>query len=299
MVALICGSVMATARVGLGQAAAPRTGIADDLKPRLETLLTADGVPLRCHYFPSDKGKNAIPVILIHEWKGQASPYVPLAMALQKAGCAVVLPDLRGHGASRTYLARGGEEREFDLSRMGRADVAAILLRDLETVKRFLKEQNNAGALNLNALTLVGVREGCVLAINWAITDWNFPNIGAHKQGKDVKALVLVSPVKLLHGYTVDAMFRDAFVWRLPTLIVVGQNSPEAEEADRLYRRLEVQRKRTQLGAADVLKREQVDTSLSGASLITRGPGAASAILSFVGEQMVANADRIPWVARD
>ena len=59
-------------------------------KPRPVTLKTKDGIKLRAFYFPSDKKKAAIPVLLIHEWQGQASPYVRLLVALRDAGCAVL-----------------------------------------------------------------------------------------------------------------------------------------------------------------------------------------------------------------
>jgi pimeloyl-ACP methyl ester carboxylesterase len=140
-------------------------------------LITKDGITLRAFYFASERGKEAVPVIIVHEWQGQASPYAGLVKALWDAGCAVIVPEFRGHGGSREYM-QGGRKREFDIARMGRADVANIIGADMEAVKKYLREENNAKKLNLNALALVGVREGAVIASQWAVKDLNFPSVG-------------------------------------------------------------------------------------------------------------------------
>ncbi len=104
----------------------------------------------------------------------------------------------------------------------------------METVKGFLREENDAEKLNLNALVLIGVQDGCVIAMNWAALDWNWPNIPGKKQGQDVKSLVLISPVKLLEGVTYEPLLKNSIVSRMPILILAGETSPEAEEAQRL-----------------------------------------------------------------
>jgi hypothetical protein len=266
---------------------------------RFETVETKDGVRLRVGWFPPQQpGKDVVPVILVHEWEGQFSPYFPLAVALKEAGCAVIVPELRGHGASRTFRLPGGEEREFDLSKMGPADVSAMLARDLESVKAFLKEKNNEEILNLNALTMIGVGEGAVLATNWAMRDWSFPSIGSKKQGQDVKALVMVSPEKMVKGLKLDNLFRDRFVPLLPTLIVAGGEGSDGSEATRIHKRLEGIKRRVRRGDPSDLKLELVPTSLSDAQLVQQVPAVTQAILRFISEQVIAKADQFPWVDR-
>ncbi len=104
----------------------------DELKPQVLSLNTRDGVKLRCVYFPSDRGKKAIPIIIVHEMGGQSAPFVTspnerlpsLAMQLQRQGFAVICPDLRGHGGS---LTQANNPKELDRTRFGKKDVMAII----------------------------------------------------------------------------------------------------------------------------------------------------------------------------
>lgn len=258
-------------------------------------LVTKDLVKLRAFYFPSVKGKEAVPVIVIHEWQGQAGPYAPLVQSLWDAGCAVIVPELRGHGGSRE---QPGRAKGFDAARMGKADVLNMITGDLEAVKKFLVEENNAEKLNLNALTLIGVREGAILASHWAVRDLNFPSVGSIKQGQDVKAMVLISPERLLKGYSLDDTLSDLTFWQLPFLIVVGQTSRQAGDADRFHKRLETLKKRAARGEAPGLQYEVVATSLDGHALINDAPGVIDKVKTFVVTEMVNNSSRFPWVER-
>lgn len=274
----------------------------EELKPRAVNLTTKDGVRLLCGYFPSDKGKQAVPVILVHEWDGQGRTYVPLALKLQEAGCAVVLPDLRGHGASNTLRnPRTGEDVPIERDRMGRRGAEAMML-DMETVKGFLKEENNAGKLNLNALVVIGVQEGCVLAYNWSAADWNFQTLPGIKQGQDVKAIVLISPEKIIEGITYEQTLRHPVIPRLPTLIVAGAGSQQMREAERLHKLLSRLRQGRGpvdpvFGPADLVA---PSTALSGAQLVSSVPEVAAAIAGFIRTHVIAKMqdDRLQWVDR-
>lgn len=260
-------------------------------------LVTKDQVKLRAFYFPSDKGKEAIPVILIHEWQGQAGPYSPLVKSLWESGCAVIVPELRGHGASKEQTL-GGRTRELDAARMGKTDVQAMITGDLEEVKRFLVEENNDEKLNLNALTLIGVREGAILAAHWAIRDLNFPSIGAIKQGQDVKSLILISPERLLKGITLDETLNNNRLVSLPFLIVVGQASRQASDTERFHRRLESTKRRMGRGQVQGLQYEVINTSLDGHALLNDAPGVIPKVRSYVVNEMVKNSSKFPWVER-
>lgn len=269
------------------------------LKPRVVSLKTKDGITLRAFYFPSEKGKQAPTVLLVHEWEGQASPYQSLVLALNKAGCAVLVPDYRGHGGSREYTDVRGKTAKFNLAQMSKRDVEAIVSYDLEKAKGFLKDENNDGLLNLNALAVIGVREGCVLAAQWAKRDWSFPSVGRVKQGQDVKALVLISPEKQIKGIPIDSAIRDINLVKLPVMIVAGADSPEASEAERLAKLLEGMKKRIGRGEASGFNVSMLDTALSGPSLLVSDVGkVSSGIVNFITKEVVVDDSNNAWVER-
>jgi pimeloyl-ACP methyl ester carboxylesterase len=268
------------------------------LKPRPVSLKTKDGVELRAFYFPSEKGKEAITVLLVHEWQGQASPYAKLVYALREAGCAVLVPDYRGHGGSREYTDRRGMKQRFNLATMSKRDIENIIKLDLEEAKQFLVQENNDGYLNLNALVVIGVREGCVMACHWAARDWRFPSVGSVKQGQDVKALVLISPEKIVKGVTLDSALTDPNLLRLPFLIIGGSGSPEASETERIHKRIEVVKKKMSRGDASGLELKMIDTSLRGAALVKESSEVVPAAVEFVTENVTISETTNPWVER-
>lgn len=267
------------------------------LKPRPVSLQTRDGVTLRAFYFPSDKGKEAVTALIVHEWQGQASPYVNLVKKLNEAGVAVLIPDYRGHGGSKEYVNRGRTET-FNLAQMGRRDIEAIIMMDLETTKGFLKDENNEGNLNLNALVVIGVREGAVMAANWAVRDWSFPSVGSNKQGQDVKALVLISPEKQVKSVPLDPALFSPVISQLPVMIVAGGDGSDAAEAKRITKRMESTKRRSGGGTVTGFESKMVGTALSGPSLVNEVSSVIPDIVKFVTEQ-VDGKDANPWVERE
>lgn len=198
----------------------------DDVK-----LATSDGVTLIATYYPpfldDDKtGKDAAVLILLHAYKGNRGDLAALARRLQKAGHAVIAPDLRGHGQSTGPHVP-----------LSAADFAAMVRQDLEAVKSFLVDKNDAGELNIERLGVVGVEMGAEVALNWAALDWSWPVLATGKQGQDVKALVLVSPEWSYKGLRInDAVTHPGIQRNLSFLIITGRrNSKLLQEAKRLY----------------------------------------------------------------
>ena len=281
--------------------AKPPAGAADagkkKEKPPMQPLdlVTADGVQIRAYYFPSTVGKEAIPVIVVHEFESQAGAYAGLVRKLSDLGCAVIVPDLRGHGASRPQATT--EKSKVDLSKMTKVDVLATITGDLEAVKKFLVLENNAERLNLNALAMVGIGEGAVIAGQWAMRDLNFPSTGTIKQGQDVKAMVLVSPRRSHKGVSLEDALNDPLLATLPFLIVVGNESPHLGDAERLVKKLETAKKRITRGEPVGLTLSPVKSSLTGKQLVSDVPDTVTKIAAFL-DQLVKNAPRIPWVER-
>lgn len=267
-------------------------------KPRKVTLKTKDGLELRAYYFPSPEGKKATTVLLVHEWEGQASPYTKLVVALRDAGCAVLVPEYRGHGGSAEFTNARGKKDQFNIATMNRRDVEAIITYDLETSKAFLKEENDEELLNLNALVVVGVREGCVMAAHWAKRDWSFPSLGSVKQGQDVKALIFISPEKQVKGIGIDPAINHPTIYSLPIMIVAGGNGPDAAEAKRLAKKLEGQKRRIGQGEASGFESKLMRTNLSGPSLVNGAP-VIPGIVSFIKDNVDASSEANRWIKRD
>lgn len=221
---------------------------------------TDDGLVLSMTYFGGTKGKESIPVILLHgseKGKGSRKDFIQeqgLASFLQhKLGCAVVVPDLRGHGESTTFKT----ERHSDSSkrqktpiktktikpdRLAPADYIAMTTQDLLVVKRFLWEKNNEGKLNIDKLCVVGAEMGASVALNFVLFDemgydQKTPNYGPLKLGKFIKVLVLLSPELNYRGLSTTAALADREIKaNLPILILVGKKTPaRLADAERFY----------------------------------------------------------------
>ncbi len=231
--------------------AATKTGGAQEERtippPANITLETKDKVLLKCTYYAaptetqSGSGKSVIPFILIHDWEGSRVDLQPFAEYLQNSGYAVIVPDLRGHGESDTL---SGSNVKLDCTKFRKNDMVAVL-QDIERCKKYLVQRNNDGELNINLLSIVAVGESAVLAIDWTIADWSWPNIGPVKQGKDVKSLTLISPEKKVNGVGLGKSLRHPLFsgrvgQKLPTLVVwSADDDVAAEESDSIYRWME------------------------------------------------------------
>ena len=276
----------------------PPGGTEDPLAPRPVPLTTRDGAKLQSYYFPTDRGKESVPVLLLHEWRGQAGAYVPLIQALNAAGHPVLALEYRGHGNSRQYVDARGQEKEYNLARMGKNDIESIIKYDLEEAKQFLKAENNAGRVNLNALVVVGVGEGAILGGLWSARDWAFQSVGRMKQGQDVKGLVYIAPERNLQGVPIEPALGDPNLLRLPTLIVAGAQSSQARDVARVASRIEAFKKRSGSGTAAGFETMMVPTPLSGAPLVVNGPGVIEKIVSFIGANVTSDATANPWIQR-
>jgi len=68
-------------------------------------LFTAfDGMILSATYYRGANGKDSVPVVLLHGKGGSRSDFDPIISELLKAGMAVLVPDIRGHGNSIEYI---------------------------------------------------------------------------------------------------------------------------------------------------------------------------------------------------
>jgi hypothetical protein len=152
---------------------------------------------------------------------------------------------------------------------------------DVEACETFLIEKNNAKELNIDKLCVVGAEMGSVIAVNWAQWNWHWPELTTGKQGKDVKALILLSPMWVFKGLPIggivnDRQFSPNWAWMI---LVGGEDAKETGEAKRLYQTLE---KLFPAEAKANLGLQPLKTSLQGTKLLAKNLNTSAEILKFV-----------------
>ena len=273
-------------------------------EPEDITFDTKDGVTIKATFYPGTAKKQAVPIIMIHGWEGQRGEFDALARGLQGLGHAVLCPDLRGHGGSQTIKLGGGETKTIEAKGMKPAEME-LAVRDIEACKRFLMEKNNAGELNIEALCVIGADFGCTIALKWAAIDWNARILPAYKQGQDVKALVLLSPVSAFKGITSrDALLHPAIKSKLSIMIVAGaQDSKSSGEAKRVHKSLQAARPKVPEDVEE--QRKKLDlflvtppVDLEGTKLLSTGLKVPQNIANFIKLRLVDKMDEYAWTER-
>ena len=220
---------------------------------RVKKLETSDGVPLELAYYPP-KGKSLATVLLVHDLDGSEKTLRRLALGLQESGCAVVVPDLRGHGGSKSDLLDldiskkkllSNQIRMIPASGGGRIRRTARIKGDLETVRMWLEEKGAEDGPNLDQLCVIGSGLGGTLAAIWTAADWNWIPNTKGPQGQQVRALILISPVwsgpgiSITNALNARTTFNELEVKplleRLPVMIIAGSNDRQSSQ---LFHRL-------------------------------------------------------------
>jgi hypothetical protein len=212
-------------------------------EPKPVTLETKDGVALKAVYYPGKPGKETVPVIMLHGWEQHGVVWEPLAVYFQKTlGHAVIVPDLRGHGQSLTQTA-GAQARQLKPDDLTPTDMKAMVW-DVQACKKFLQEENNKGELNLEMLTVVGAEFGALVALQFAQLDWGWPVLTTGKQGQDLKALALLTPIdgfkRVTAAEAVQSLRAPISTTKFSVLIVAGQQDRGGySDAKRLHKQIE------------------------------------------------------------
>ncbi len=266
--------------------------------------MTNDGVELAATFFPSTRGKEAVPVILVPPLKGSQADYKDLAGYLQAQGHAVLTVDLRGQGGSKKVKAA---DRVIDLNidTMSADNYYRMVTTDMERFKAFLMERHNAGELNIELLCVVGAEMGSIVAMEWARMDWSWPILATGKQGQDVRALVLISPVVAIKYFKLGPVLSFPPVMRdLSVLILVGrQDSKAYREAQRLHSTFK--KFHPDVPADERAERQslfygRLDTSLQGSKLLgAKGLNVEKTIDDFITLRLVNKAKDFPWKPRN
>ncbi len=282
-------------------------------EPVSMTLNTRDGWRIHAEYYgPQEKirsGKETVPIIMVHGWEGQGSDWNFLAVGLQTLGHASMVIDLRGHGRSTTRRVPGdntGRTQTISVDQLKPDDISQIW-RDLEAAKSELMRKNNAGEVNIEMLTVIAAEVGCIIALEWAVRDWAWPMTPAFKQGQDVKALVLLSPVESYRRMSASKSLNHTTIRdRLSLMFAVGAEDPRfASSVKRMHDRIE--RARPSLDRLDPKEAERLrdlflieaPTSLQGTALTDRSLPVNRAIVYFLTKRLLERSEDLQWIGSE
>ena len=279
-------------------------------KVKIETLKTKDGVTLVCDYYPGTNGKETVPIVMVHGWGGVRGEFKNLALAMQsKFGHAVIVPDLRGHGDSVRRTTERGDEKTINPKRMNRRQLAGMYEYDLAAVRNYLVDRNDDGELNIRWLTLVGADMGAIVAMNWAVRDWSWQPLTTGKQGQDVQAFVLISPMQAFKGLKIQPALEDTEVRKLSTMILVGSEDRKTySQARRLNTNLKRFHPPVPSDPQEAERKQSLffvsfDTSLKGTKLLDasvdhQGLSPHDCVGRFIELRLLNKKDKDKWQSR-
>jgi pimeloyl-ACP methyl ester carboxylesterase len=212
-----------------------------------KTLYAADGWEIAISYYPSPAGKESPVVVFLHgeeqhrrfwEVPGKSWPE-----DLRQEGIASITVDLRKHGASKPAGLKNANP--------GTRDYQAMVVGDMEAVKKFIYKEHQDQRLNMRKMAIVATDMSCPIALSYAQRDWlkkpwpDAPVLAARTpKGQDVRALVLISPVDRLSGVNsanaISTLRNPAF--GIAVLTIYGENDPkDGGAARKIYERFKDQ----------------------------------------------------------
>jgi len=298
--------------------------------PKTISLDCDDGVVLNVVYYAGMRGRDTVPVVLLHKRQGRMNDFISLIQPLRNAGHAILLVDLRGHGKS--LLNKRNPDRPLSAETLRRDGFVAMVGYDMMAVEKFLAEKNNDGELNIDKLCVVGAEMGAAVGLYWTRLNWDRAGNALGKRGQDIKALVMISPQSDVPGLNLQMALktpapvgmivteerkqlkRDSkSLMRAPTadfrrdvsvLIQVGKSDKKAAAtANRLESQLSTYRRKFEpfpeggrKDAKDVYLPDYI-TSLQGTKLLdATNLNAVDHIVKFIDIHLVKR--KIPWQNR-
>jgi pimeloyl-ACP methyl ester carboxylesterase len=302
------GIFSVAAAIGFAALSAPRVALAAKDEPLADEetidMTTSDGVKLRMSYYAGVEGEwETVPVIILHDFGGDRTQYVELALTLQKEGFAVLVPDLRGHGESTatTHTNPAGKPITIGARELNDPNqVKAMFQKDMAEIRSFLIKRNNAEELNIRRTCIIGVGAGAVLAVNYAAEDWRFPDRGPKPQGQDVRGIVMISPKKVANRLPMipaldyvprDPNFKTPLIanTKVSMLIIAGENDRrDFAEADAIQKLLTLRRPRDPAPKDKTVFLEPIATNLQREQLLGDPKlNVEPLIINFINDRLV------------
>jgi pimeloyl-ACP methyl ester carboxylesterase len=245
----------------------------------LDTGTAGDPMPieLKATYYPSPLEEDAIPVVLLHMYKGSSADYGALAPVLQDQGYAVLVPDLRGHGGSTKFQSGG----QLSVNQAAAKDQLQNMFQyDTEACRIFLQSKKN---VNIEKLCVVGAEMGAVVALNYAARDWSWPDLGNKKQGKYVKALVLISPDMNFKSLSAKQAMATPVVRSKLSILMIASNAKGdgAKRLDKIFAQTQNHPVPAKPQDRDYFF-VKIDTSLRGTDMLGKQLKVESSIAKFI-----------------
>ena len=269
--------------------------------PTTVSLTTKDNVVLRCDFYPGISSKTTVPFILLHDWGGNRAQLKAFAEYLhQNMKHTVIVPDLRGHGESTSV---SGSDKPLDLKKFKRDDVSSLML-DIERCKKFLMEKNNSGELNIEMLTVVAIGKMAVNAVQWSVDDWKWDPIGGIKQGKDVKAVVMISPERKLKGLSMSQNLKNPLFTGKggkPLAVYIawaGDDKTADREGSNISKSLEKSREKLAIPMFQVRDPYPTDLTATGLVADPKHKVVFNDVAKFIEATLIKNQDVLPWQNR-
>jgi len=285
---------------------------------------TADKVELKGTFYPGTKKSPC--VILLHKLGGnrQQKGWEDLAQALNKKDYAVLSFDFRGHGDS-TSVGAGFWRDRHNIMIKGAGRMAAkisykdfpsgylpYLANDVAAAKRYLDQQNDAGACNSSNVVVIGAEEGAAIGTLWMSTEFY-----RHKMTKNAFGVPVRDPSKMESDDLASAAWLsiphklgsyDVAYWlrgpgnklrdKIPMVFFFGtKDSKAAAAANALFNSLKNVSSRERLSEFTRLRGK--DTKLAGAELLgKKGLKTEDDITGYL-ENVMQKRGLKSWVQRD
>jgi len=237
--------------------AAPAAAAAAAAKPPAKDtvaevhLEASDGTPITAwHYAAPAEAPAAGIVILLHDLGGSHGTVEPLARALHAAGCVVVAPDLRGHGASKlaalpssqddqSKLLRKADFEMMAASRGGPVRDQSAIRGDVECLRNWIVREIKEQRMPKAPLFVVGSGLGAAVAVHWAAADAAWPDLASGPQGREVAGIVMISPAFATKGFALSpALGSEAVRRTIPVLVLAGADDRDAIKVFEQMKRL-------------------------------------------------------------
>lgn len=264
--------------------------------PEAVEIKTTDGVMLQGTYYKARAGRNSPVAVLLADEGESRAIFRSLAKSLQDPGrdsrlssWAVLAVDLRLQGDSNRQRTATG------ISRITNKKITPAVLKDriridMEAIRSFLVDRNDAGELNLNQYAIVGVGMGAVVATNSTAIDWSIPQLNTGKQGCDVKAVALITPPwKYKAIGMLEALRQPSVQSSVGFLLMYGEEDRRSSaDVERIAKQLKNGRLQEDFSSEALASGKFPSVYEAGAKTKLKG-SAWMKEAGFEGEQMIAN----------